>query len=96
MVQIRPFRSGDELALHAVFYSAVHQLAAAHYTAAQLAAWAPADHDTAQWAERMRRIQPFVAEIGGSRSAMPICSRPAISTTFSSAAPMRGKGWARP
>ncbi|MFV8669903.1 GNAT family N-acetyltransferase [Ralstonia pseudosolanacearum] len=66
MVQIRPFRSGDELALHAVFYSAVHQLAAAHYTAAQLAAWAPADHDTAQWAERMRRIQPFVAEIGGS------------------------------
>ncbi len=66
MVRIRSFHPGDEPALHAIFYSAVHQLAATHYTAAQLAAWAPADHDAGQWAERIRRIQPFVAEIGGS------------------------------
>ncbi|AQW31643.1 GNAT family N-acetyltransferase [Ralstonia syzygii subsp. celebesensis] len=65
MVRIRSFHPGDEPALHAIFYSAVHQLAATHYTAAQLAAWAPADHDAAQWAERIRRIQPFVAEIDG-------------------------------
>lgn len=65
MVRIRPFHPGDEPMLHAIFYSAVHQLAATHYTATQLAAWAPACHDPAQWAERIRRIHPCVAEING-------------------------------
>ncbi len=64
-VLIRPFRSGDEPALHAVFHSAVHGIAARRYSPEQLEAWAPADYDTEQWAERIRRIQPFVAEIDG-------------------------------
>lgn len=64
-VLIRPFHPGDEPALHAVFHSAVHGIAASRYSADQLDAWAPADYDSAQWAERIRRNQPFVAEIGG-------------------------------
>ncbi|ANJ75551.1 GNAT family N-acetyltransferase [Ralstonia insidiosa] len=64
-VVIRPFRSGDEPALHAVFHSAVHGIAAARYRPEQLEAWAPTDYDTEQWAERIRRNQPFVAEIDG-------------------------------
>lgn len=62
---IRPFRPGDEPALHAVFHSAVHEIAAARYRPEQLDAWAPADYDAVQWAERIRRNQPFVAEIDG-------------------------------
>lgn len=64
-LMIRPFRPGDEPALHAVFYSAVHGIAVARYSPEQLEAWAPADYDTAQWAERIRRNQPFIAEIDG-------------------------------
>jgi len=60
---IRPFQPGDEPALHAVFHSAVHGIAAARYRPEQLNAWAPADYDMTQWAERIRRNQPFVAEI---------------------------------
>ena len=42
---IREFRIGDELALHAVFHSAVHHLARDRYTPEQLDAWTPAAID---------------------------------------------------
>lgn len=63
---IRPFRSGDEAPLRALFYASVHGLACRHYSAEQLAAWAPQEHDSAQWAQRLRANQPFVAEVEGS------------------------------
>lgn len=63
---IRPFRTGDEAPLRAVFHASVHGLACRHYSAEQLAAWAPLVHDSAQWAERLRANQPFVAEVKGS------------------------------
>jgi putative acetyltransferase len=62
---IRAFRPGDEPLLHAVFHSAVHGLAAGQYTPQQCEAWAPTHYDVAQWNERIRRIQPFVAERNG-------------------------------
>lgn len=62
---IRPYVAGDEAQLQEVFYQAVHQTAAADYSAEQLAVWAPAAQDMDQWAARMRAIQPFVAEIDG-------------------------------
>ncbi len=62
---IRPFRSRDAAQLWDVFYAAVHQLACGDYSAEQLAAWAPAEHDPEQWARRMERIRPFVAERAG-------------------------------
>ncbi len=65
LLVIRPFHPGDEPALHAVFHSAVHGIAAARYRPEQLNAWAPADYDMTQWAERIRRNQPFLAEIDG-------------------------------
>ncbi|BEP94075.1 GNAT family N-acetyltransferase [Acidovorax sp. sif1233] len=61
-ILIRDFRPGDEALLHAVFHASVHGLAARHYTPGQLAAWAPPQHDAAQWAARMRANQPFVAQ----------------------------------
>jgi len=62
-VRLRAFRPGDEPALHAVFHSAIHDVASRDYDAAQIAAWAPADVDPERWARRMQGIRPFVAEI---------------------------------
>ena len=64
-MKIRRFAPGDEPALLAVFYSAVHQTAARDYRPAQLAVWAPADIDGMRWAERMRALRPFVVERDG-------------------------------
>jgi putative acetyltransferase len=64
-VHIRPFRPGDERALHEVFHSAIHGLASKDYTVEQIEAWAPADVDMELWAKRVQGIQPFVVEKDG-------------------------------
>src|SRR3954471_11775553 len=61
-MKVRQFQIGDELALHEVFYSAVHTLAANDYSAEQREAWAPGAFDVKSWTERMRRLRPFVVE----------------------------------
>lgn len=66
---IRSFRPGDAPALRSVFHAAVHHLTSSHYSAEQRAAWAPAEHDAAQWAARMQANQPFVAEAKGGAVA---------------------------
>jgi len=50
--RIRPFRSQDASALAEIFYEAVHGIAAAHYTPAQIHAWAPALPNPASMLER--------------------------------------------
>lgn len=65
-IVIRPFRPGDEAALRAVFHASVHGLASKHYSPVQCDAWAPRLYDAAQWAERMRANQPFIAQVDGS------------------------------
>ena len=62
---VRPFKDGDEPALQAVFYSAVHTLAAKDYAVQQLDAWAPHRPDWDAWTARMRALQPFVVEADG-------------------------------
>lgn len=63
-MHLRPFQIGDERALHDVFYSAIHGLAAQHYSIAQLNAWAPATYNVSRWEARMQAIKPFVIERG--------------------------------
>ena len=62
---IRNFRPDDPPLLRAVFHASVHQLTARDYTAEQRQAWAPLEHDAAQWAARVQARQPFVAELEG-------------------------------
>jgi putative acetyltransferase len=69
-VHIRPFRPGDEAALRALFHASVHGLASAHYSPAQREAWAPLEHDPAQWAGRLRANQPYIALAGSSDLAI--------------------------
>ena len=60
-MHIRSYQPGDEQALWQVFHSAVHRLAAAHYSPAQLQAWAPSAPDWPVWSARLQALQPFVA-----------------------------------
>ena len=62
-MKIRRFRIGDEQALYRVFFSAIHDIAVRDYTQEQIDAWAPANIDAEKWVDRMRGINPFVAEI---------------------------------
>ena len=59
-MHIRSYQTGDEPALWNIFHSAVHQLAASHYTPEQLHAWAPDQPDWPAWTARMQALQPFV------------------------------------
>lgn len=65
---IRPYRHGDAPALFRIFYDSVHGLAGDCYSPRQLDAWAPADFDPVEWAARLDRLQPFVAE----RNNLPV------------------------
>jgi len=62
---IRDFRIGDEMALHAVFFSAVRRTASRDYSPEQIEAWAPEAFDRDDWTQRMRGIRPFVVEDAG-------------------------------
>lgn len=68
-MNIREFRVGDEKALHAVFLSAIHEIAINDYTPEQINAWAPRSFDPDLWAKRMRGISPFVVEMEGETVA---------------------------
>lgn len=66
---IRAYRVGEELALLRLFQSAVRITAAQDYTAEQIEAWAPAqitDERSRRWVERIRAMEPFVAELDGA------------------------------
>jgi putative acetyltransferase len=64
-MRIREFQLGDEADLHAVFQSAIRELASKDYTPEQIEAWAPASFDPEVWAARMQGIRPFVVESRG-------------------------------
>jgi putative acetyltransferase len=61
---VRAFRDGDEPALQAVFYSAIHTIAAKDYTPQQVDAWAPHRPNWDAWTARILALQPFVVEDG--------------------------------
>lgn len=52
------------MALFRVYFTAIHEVACRDYTPEQIDAWAPEDLDADLWAERVRRIDPFVVERG--------------------------------
>lgn len=64
-IDIRTYRLGDEAALYRVHYSAIHRIASRNYSEEQIQAWAPQDFDAKLWAQRIERINPFVAELQG-------------------------------
>jgi putative acetyltransferase len=63
--QIRRYKPGEERALFEVYYSAIHLMATRDYTPEQIQAWAPKELDMNLWENRIRGINPFVAELNG-------------------------------
>lgn len=94
-LHIRPFHEADAPALRAVFESSVHTLAAPYYTPAERTAWAPSEHDAAQWAERMRMLQPFVAELEGRIAGFADLQATGYIDMFFVAGDCGGRGVAR-
>ena len=66
MILIRDLRAGEESVLRGLFRGSVHGLAARHYSAEQLDAWAPREYDAQQWCALIQGLRPFVAESGGA------------------------------
>lgn len=65
-VTLRPYRPEDCPALAHLFYETVHTVNAAHYSPAQLEAWAPGSGpDLAAWDASFQAHTTLVAEIGG-------------------------------
>ncbi len=62
---IRAYIDGDRKAALDCFARSVREIAARHYTPAQIAAWAPDPPDRAAWAERLGAGGIFVAELDG-------------------------------
>ncbi|GKS92231.1 GNAT family N-acetyltransferase [Acidovorax sp. SUPP2539] len=63
-MRIRRIRTGDESALRHIYFSAIHGIASRDYTPDQIDAWAPQDFDAELWAEKVRKINPFLVEDG--------------------------------
>ena len=65
LAHIRRYRTGEEASLFDIYFTAIHLVASRDYTAEQIRAWAPANLDAALWENKMREINPFVAELKG-------------------------------
>lgn len=63
--RIRRYNPGEESALFNVYFTAIHLVASREYSPEQIQAWAPPDLDTILWEEKIRAINPFVAELKG-------------------------------
>jgi putative acetyltransferase len=66
LVRIREFQPGDEASLHAVFLSAIREIASKDYTPAQIEIWTQRSLDPGVWARRIQSIRPFVVESEGT------------------------------
>jgi putative acetyltransferase len=60
---VRRYEPGEEASLFAVYFSAIHLIASHDYTAEQIQAWAPRNLDVVLWENKIREINPFVAEL---------------------------------
>jgi putative acetyltransferase len=59
---IRPYTPSDLAAVAQIYTDAIHGLAASHYDAVQLAAWAPRPPDLSVWDARLKPIEVLVVQ----------------------------------
>jgi putative acetyltransferase len=62
---IRRYEPGEETSLFDVYFTAIHLVARRDYTVEQVEAWAPRDVDLSLWQNKIRQLNPFVAELNG-------------------------------
>ncbi len=94
-MHIRPYATGEEDILLAIFQSAVHGLASGDYTAEQIEAWAPSkvsDEFRKQWAYCIQANQPWVVDIDGKQVAFADLQASGYIDHFFVAAKFAGQG----
>ena len=64
-VIIRPYQAADAAATLDVFLRAIRETASQNYTPAQINAWASADIELDEWAEKRGSARTVVATLGG-------------------------------
>lgn len=62
---VRPFTDTDLPAVVSLFTETVHRINARDYSPAQLAVWAPREHDWQRWRQRLAGLQRLVMEWDG-------------------------------
>lgn len=65
MMELRPYQSADAAETAALFYGAVHTVAARDYTKEQLNAWAPESRELTAWDESLLAHYALVAVQNG-------------------------------
>jgi putative acetyltransferase len=65
-MKIRRYRPGEEETLWRLYRDTTREIIGRFYTPAQIDRWAPLDKDMAEWTERIRDRDPFVAEEQGA------------------------------
>ena len=65
MVKIRPYQAIDADALWPLFFNTVRLVNVRNYSQEQVEAWAPESFDLSVWRNKMKDLQPFVAEWDG-------------------------------
>jgi len=63
---IRAFQQGEEAVLRQLFFDSIRRVASTYYSDAQVRVWASEQYDREQWLQRIRSINPFVAELAGT------------------------------
>ncbi len=63
--RVRRFEAGDEPALRQLFFETIRNVNRRDYSDEQVRAWAPDDYDPERWAQKVRKLNPFVCEIDG-------------------------------
>lgn len=64
-MRIRRYRAGEEETLRQLYINTTRKVNAKDYTQEQVEHWASMQVDVAQWEERIRARNPFVAELDG-------------------------------
>lgn len=65
MIKIRQYKNSDAQTTWDLFYNTVRKVNICHYTYDQVQAWAPDVFKKKEWTQRMRRLNPFIAELNG-------------------------------
>ena len=65
MIKIRQYKNSDAQATWDLFYNTIRKVNTRHYTLEQVQAWAPDSFDKQEWAQHMKRLNPFIAELNG-------------------------------
>ncbi|RXJ71855.1 GNAT family N-acetyltransferase [Veronia nyctiphanis] len=63
MIQIRPYRQGEEIKIREVFFHSVRNVCIQHYSQQQVEAWAVESYDADKLMAMCKHNQPFVAII---------------------------------